>query len=152
MCIVALLCLFVQWMTNHMKKRRQIKGSLVPTSPNPPKKEKKTRKQGNLGRNQTRAWASSFKRKEVSDAKVRNTKSLQPDSSNLLTWLTGIPDIAKLQRSKTDKTKPNHQDTERKDLKWKPLDRYTTREGEPELRKNRNFKQAKELNIAAEET
>jgi hypothetical protein len=97
--------------------------------PKPPKKEKKARKQGNLGRNQTRAWASSFKRKEGSDAKVQNTKSLQPDSSNLLTWLTGIPDIAKqLQRRKTDKTKPNHQYTERKDLKRKPLDRYTTRE------------------------
>lgn len=129
MCIVALLCLFVQWMTNHMKKRRKIIWSLVPTSPNPPKKEKKARKQGNLGKNQTRAWASSFKRKEVSDAKVQNTKSLQPDSSNLLTWLTGIPDIAKqLQRRKTNKTKPNHQYTERKDLKRKPLDRYTTRE------------------------
>jgi hypothetical protein len=116
-------------MTNDMKKRRKIIGSLVPTSPNPRKKEQKARKQGNLGRNQTRAWASSFKRKEVSDAKVQNTKSLQPDSSNILTWLTGIPNIAKqLQRRKTDKTKPNHQHTERKDLKRKPLDRYTTRE------------------------
>lgn len=153
MCIVALLCLFVQWITKHMKKRRKIKGSLVPTSLNPPKKEKKARKQKSLLRKQTRAWASSFKWKEVSDAKVQNTKSLQPDSSNLLSWLTGIPDIAKqLQRRKTDKTKPNHQDTERKDLKRKPLDRYRTREGEPELRMNRNFKHSKKLSIAAEET
>lgn len=153
MCIVALLCLFVQWMTNHMKKHRKIKGSLVPTSPNPPKKEKKARKQGNLRRKQTRAWASSFKWKEVSDEKVQNTKSLQPGSSNLLTWLTGTPDIAKqLQMRKTDKTEPNHQDTERKDLKRKPLDRYTTREWEPELRENRNFKQTRELSIAAGET
>lgn len=135
MRIVALLCLFVQWMTNRMKKRRKIKGSLVPMCPRPPKKEKKARKQGYLLRKKTRAWVSSFKWKEVSDAKVQNTKSLQPDSSNLLTWLTVNPDIAKqLQRRKTDKTKPNYQDTERKDLKRKPLDRYTTREGKPELR------------------
>jgi hypothetical protein len=77
---------------------------------------------------------------------------LQPDSSNLLTRLIGIPNIAKqLQRRKTDKTKPNHQDKGRKDLKRKPLDRYTTREGEPELRENRNFKHAQELSVAAEE-